>query len=147
MEKKSKLSQNVIVLGLVSFFNDFASEMVYPIVPIFLTTVLGAPVALVGLIEGIADSTTPEIMGKAFGFHRALDTAGAVFGPLAAILFITGNFGRILERPHRAEENTRGGLFSVCDNLSFFRYQSVYTLDMGAIRSLWSLYGLNRRHQ
>ena len=57
MVQRSKLSKNVIVLGLVSFFNDFASEMVYPIVPIFLTVVLGAPVALVGLIEGIAEST------------------------------------------------------------------------------------------
>lgn len=39
MAKKSKLSKNVIVLGLVSFFNDLASEMVYPIIPILLTTV------------------------------------------------------------------------------------------------------------
>jgi len=38
------------------FFNDIASEMLYPIVPIFLTSVLGAPVAVVGLIEGIAES-------------------------------------------------------------------------------------------
>jgi MFS family permease len=159
MGKKNKLPKNIIILGLVSFFNDFASEMVYPIVPIFLTSVLGAPVALVGLIEGIAESTasllkvfsgwlsdraqkrkifavygyslstiskpiigialgwhmvlagrfidrfgkgvresardaliaessTAENMGKSFGFHRALDTAGAIFGPLAAILLI-----------------------------------------------------------
>jgi len=57
MDKKNILSKNVVILGLVSFFNDLASEMVYPIVPIFLTSVLGAPVALVGLIEGIAEST------------------------------------------------------------------------------------------
>jgi len=157
--QRSKLSKNVIVLGLVSFFNDFASEMVYPIVPIFLTSVLGAPVAIVGLIEGIAESTAsllkafsgwlsdkfkkrkffvslgysfstfskliiglakswPIVLtgrfldrfgkgirtsardaliaestdtsnkGKAFGFHRALDTLGAVIGPLASILLI-----------------------------------------------------------
>jgi len=57
--KNSKfgISKNVFVLGLVSFFNDVASEMIYPIVPIFLTSVLGAPVAIVGLIEGIAEST------------------------------------------------------------------------------------------
>jgi len=47
----------VIVLGLVSLFTDIASEMLYPIVPIFLTVVLGAPVAVVGLIEGIAESS------------------------------------------------------------------------------------------
>ncbi|MCX5780249.1 MAG: MFS transporter [Firmicutes bacterium] len=169
MEKKNKLSQNVVILGLVSFFNDFASEMVYPVVPIFLTTVLGAPIALVGLIEGIAestasllkvfsgwlsdraqkrkifavygysfstlakliigiasgwplvllgrfidrlgkgirtsprdaliaDSTDEASMGKAFGFHRALDTAGAVFGPLAAILLID-HYGSTNLRP------------------------------------------------
>jgi MFS family permease len=156
---KNKLSKNVVVLGLVSFFNDCASEMVYPIVPIFLTATLGAPVAVVGLIEGIAESTASllkvasgwlsdkfqkrklfvssgyafstvskliigfaqgwpmvlvgrfidrfgkgirtsardaliaesvddSIQGKAFGFHRALDTLGAVLGPLAAIFFL-----------------------------------------------------------
>jgi len=47
---KPKVSKNVIVLGLVSFFNDFASEMIYPIIPIFLTSVLGAPMAVIGLI-------------------------------------------------------------------------------------------------
>lgn len=169
MEKKSQIPKNVIVLGLVSFFNDVASEMVYPIVPIFLTSVLGAPVALVGLIEGIAECTAsllkvfsgwlsdkvqkrkifavygyslstiskliigvalswPTVLlgrfidrfgkgirtsardalisesatkgnvGKAFGFHRALDTAGAVFGPLAAILLIN-HFGSNNLRP------------------------------------------------
>src|SRR3981081_2693457 len=54
-EMFQKIPRNVFVLGLVSFFNDTASEMIYPIVPIFLTSVLGAPVAVVGLIEGIAE--------------------------------------------------------------------------------------------
>jgi MFS family permease len=155
-ETKLGISQNVFVLGLVSFFNDVASEMIYPIVPIFLTSILGAPASLVGLIEGIAESTasilklisgwysdkfqkrkpfviagyslssiskvilgfafvwplvlvgrfvdrfgkgirtsardaliaessTSSNRGKSFGFHRALDTAGAVVGPLLAI--------------------------------------------------------------
>ncbi len=57
MKNKLGISKNVFVLGLVSFFNDVASEMIYPIVPIFLTSILGAPVAVVGLIEGIAEST------------------------------------------------------------------------------------------
>lgn len=154
------ISKNVFVMGWVSFFNDIASEMVYPIVPIFLTTFLGASVAIVGVIEGIAESTAallkvfsgwlsdkfqkrmpfissgyslsafsklllglayswPIVLiarfldrfgkgirtsardsliaescsanerGKSFGFHRALDTLGAVFGPLGAILFLT----------------------------------------------------------
>lgn len=52
-----KVPKNVFLLGLVSFFNDLASEMIYPIVPVFLTTVLHASVPIVGLIEGIVEST------------------------------------------------------------------------------------------
>jgi len=166
MKNKLGISKNVFVLGLVSFFNDVASEMIYPIVPIFLTSVLGAPVAVVGLIEGIAESTAsilkvvsgwlsdkfrkrkpfviagysfsaiskiilsiayswPFVLfarfvdrfgkgartatrdaliaessensarGRSFGFHRALDTLGAVVGPLIALLainFLDSNF-------------------------------------------------------
>lgn len=44
-------------LGWVSLFTDLSSEMVYPITPIFLTTVLGAPAWTVGVIEGVAEST------------------------------------------------------------------------------------------
>ncbi|MFH0812254.1 MAG: MFS transporter [Pseudomonadota bacterium] len=152
----SGLGRNVAVLGLVSFFNDVSSEMIYPILPLFLTITLGASAELLGLIEGIAestaatlklfsgwlsdklqrrksiavsgyslsalsrplmamamvgwhvllirftdrvgkgirtaprdaliaDSTEPEFRGKAFGFHRAMDHAGAVVGPLIAM--------------------------------------------------------------
>ena len=154
-----KPPRNVFFLGLVSLFNDIASEMVYPIVPLFLTTALGAPVAIVGIIEGIAeatasmlkafsgwwsdrlrhrkgfvvmgytlssfsrimlalstvwmhvlaarfidrfgkgtrtsardaliaDSTPASQRGAAFGFHRAMDTVGAIIGPLLAVLFL-----------------------------------------------------------
>jgi len=156
------LGRNVIVLGLVSFFTDISSEMLYPIIPLFLTTVLHAPMSVVGLIEGVAESTASllkvasgwfsdrigrrkpfvifgyslssvtkpflalaglwnawvvvliarfldragkgsrgpardaliaascdeENRGKAFGLHRAMDTAGAVIGPLAALFFL-----------------------------------------------------------
>jgi len=149
------LSRNVIILGFVSLFNDGASEMIYPLLPAFLTSVLGAGPAALGVIEGtaeatasllklfsgyvsdrvrkrkgwivagyaisniirpliafstswvqvlalrfsdrvgkglrtsprdavIADSTPPEFRGMAYGFHRAMDHAGAVVGPLAA---------------------------------------------------------------
>jgi len=150
------ITENVFVISLVSFFNDIASEMIYPIVPIFLTTVLGAPVTIVGLIEGIAESTASilkvfsgwfsdklrsrkpfmvvgyglsalskavlaasfhwsmvlggrfldrfgkgirtsardalisesseaQYRGSVFGFHRAIDTMGALIGPLIAL--------------------------------------------------------------
>lgn len=47
---------NVVLIGLVSFFADLSTEMVYPLIPIYLTTVFGATPALVGVIEGIAES-------------------------------------------------------------------------------------------
>jgi MFS family permease len=153
------ITKNVVVISLVSFFNDIASEMIYPVVPIFLTTVLGAPVTVVGLIEGIAESTASILRvisgwfsdkfqrrkpfmiagyvlsslsklimavsvhwsmilggrfldrfgkgvrtsardallaegcetscrGRVFGFHRAIDTLGALVGPLVALILL-----------------------------------------------------------
>jgi MFS family permease len=153
------VERNVFRLGIVSFFTDISSEMIYPLVPIFLTETLGAPRAVVGAIEGLAESTTsmfkvvsgwlsdkvgkrkpfviagyalspvgklflavafhwptvlvarvvdrlgkglrtsprdaliaqwtaPSVRGRGFGFHRAVDTAGAVLGPLAALAFL-----------------------------------------------------------
>jgi MFS family permease len=51
------LARNVVILGLVSLLNDGASEMIYPLLPAFLTAVLGAGPAALGIIEGIAEST------------------------------------------------------------------------------------------
>jgi MFS family permease len=152
---RERLSRNVYVVSLVSFFQDTASEILYPVLPFFVTGVLGAPPAVLGLIEGladgtasamraisgrladlrhrrplvatgygasafgklllalagawpmvlvsrvtdrvgkglrgpprdaiIADETTPANRGRAFGFHRAADTAGAVVGPLIGL--------------------------------------------------------------
>jgi MFS family permease len=47
---------NIVFIGLVSFFADLSTEMVYPLIPLYLTTVFGATPALVGVIEGIAES-------------------------------------------------------------------------------------------
>jgi MFS family permease len=49
------LTHNLKVLSAVSFFQDAASELLYPILPIFLTVTLGAPVAVVGVVEGLAE--------------------------------------------------------------------------------------------
>jgi len=163
------LTPNVIRLGWVSFFADISSEMLYPLIPIFLTAVLGAPVAVVGLIEGaaeatasllrtisgrlsdlsgrrrpyvfsgylisaaakpliavaavvlgwplvliarvadrfgkglrssprdalLADSVEQAYRGRAFGWHRAMDTAGAVLGPLAALALVSRFHGQV----------------------------------------------------
>lgn len=143
-------------LGWVSFFTDAATEMLYPILPLFLTLTLGAPASALGLVEGLADgaaqglrfvagwvtdrasrlkplvfvgyatsalakpllafapgwgvvlvlrvtdrfgkafrgvprdlmidsAVTPSTRGRAFGFHRAMDSAGAVVGPLIGL--------------------------------------------------------------
>ncbi len=48
--------RNIIFLGLVSFFADMSTEMVYPLIPLYLTMAFGATPALVGVIEGIAES-------------------------------------------------------------------------------------------
>jgi len=149
------LSANVLVLGLVSLLTDISSEMIYPILPLFLTGI-GATGAVIGLIEGaaettasllkvvsgrlsdklgkrkpfltsgyglstlakpllffaasywhvfavrvtervgkglrsaprdalIADSTPREHIGKAYGLHKAMDSTGAVIGPLLVL--------------------------------------------------------------
>jgi MFS family permease len=49
------LKPQVVLLGLAALLNDAASELIYPLLPIFLTTTLGATPAVVGLIEGAAD--------------------------------------------------------------------------------------------
>jgi len=161
--------RNVIILGLTSLFTDIASEMVYPLIPFFLTSALGAGPAILGIIEGIAestasvlkvfsgyisdrlqrrkalafagysgsmigkillyvagswtivlgarvvdrigkgirtaprdaliaDSTNPETRGRAFGLHRAMDTAGAAIGVGLAFFFFTqyaGDYSRV----------------------------------------------------
>lgn len=54
--KTKKVLSNIVLLGLVSLFVDMSTEMVYPLVPLFLTATLGASPAIVGIIEGIAES-------------------------------------------------------------------------------------------
>lgn len=153
------LGRNVIILGIVSGLTDISSEMLYPVIPIFLTSVLNAPMSVVGFIEGTAEATAsllkaaggwwsdrtakrkPFVVwgyalsavskpvlalasswhivlfsrftdrvgkgvrtsardallasstdrnhwGKAFGFHRAMDTLGAAIGPLLAVFML-----------------------------------------------------------
>lgn len=158
-DRRPRLGRNIVALGLVSFFTDMSSEMIYPLLPVFLTVTLGASAAFVGAIEGaaesvsallklasgwwsdrvharkpfvltgyviasvtrpliaiaqsasqvlairvtdrvgkglrssprdalIADSVDPAIRGRAFGFQRAWDNAGAVAGPLIAFVLL-----------------------------------------------------------
>ena len=52
-----RLGRNVYALTVVSFLTDVSSEMIYPLLPAFLTTTLGASASFVGAIEGAAEST------------------------------------------------------------------------------------------
>ncbi len=149
------LTRNVWVLSLVSLLQDAASELLYPLLPIYLTTVLGAPPSVVGAVEGAAEGAAsftkvlsgplgdrftrrpliatgygmaalgklivaaagawPGVLvgrvvdrlgkglrgaprdallvdgvkrterGRVFGFHRTMDTLGAVIGPLLGL--------------------------------------------------------------
>lgn len=54
--KKKIVISNIVLIGLVSLFIDMSTEMVYPLIPLFLTTALGASPAVIGVIEGIAES-------------------------------------------------------------------------------------------
>ena len=89
------LDPQVRDLGWVSFFADLSSEIVYPLFPVFITQVLGAPVAVLGLIEGIAEATasiTKYPFGQAAdytGRHRPFVLGGyglAAFGKLIIAL-------------------------------------------------------------
>ena len=57
MRTRDLLTGNVLWLSIVSLLNDMASEMIYPLLPIFLVGTLGAGTAFVGVVEGIAEST------------------------------------------------------------------------------------------
>mgnify|MGYP006143523127 FL=1 len=152
------ITRSVWVLSIVSLFTDMASEMLYPVLPIYLQTI-GFSILLIGILEGIAEATsglskgyfgqlsdskakrspfvqigyafsaiskpmmaffvyplwilfartldrfgkgirtgardallsdeaTPATKGEVFGFHRSMDTLGAVLGPLFALIYL-----------------------------------------------------------
>ncbi|GAB4436242.1 MAG: MFS transporter [bacterium] len=62
--KRPFLSANVILLSFVSLCNDIASDMIYPLLPLFITSVGGTP-AILGVIEGVAETTASLL--KLFG--------------------------------------------------------------------------------
>lgn len=67
------ITRPVWILSLVSFFADFSGEMVYPIIPLFITGTLAAPALAVGVVEGVAEGTAN--LTKLFS-GRWSDTAG-----------------------------------------------------------------------
>lgn len=97
---------NIVILGFVSFFTDIGTEMVYPILPLYLTSVLGASPAVVGIIEGIAESLASilkffsGIIADKFGNKKQLAFIGyfASFFNKFIILLSTTWFGVLLAR-------------------------------------------------
>ncbi|MFZ2603736.1 MAG: MFS transporter, partial [Candidatus Omnitrophota bacterium] len=58
---------NIVLLGITSLLTDISSEMVYPILPVYLVSILGASPAILGLIEGIAESSSSLL--KVFSWY------------------------------------------------------------------------------
>lgn len=176
------ITKRVWILSAISLFTDMASEMLYPIMPVYLKSI-GFSMVLIGVLEGLAeaaaglskgyfgqlsdqrgqrapfvqlgytlsalskpmmavlsypwwifvartvdrmgkgirtgardamlsDEATPATKGRIFGFHRAMDTIGAVLGPLLALLFLHFNPGQY--RPLFLWAFIPGGLAVVC---------------------------------
>jgi MFS family permease len=78
------LPRAILLLGLVSLLMDMASEMLYPIGPIYLTATLGASIAWVGIIEGIAEA----ISGLSKGYFGALSDARGQRRPFVTLGYL-----------------------------------------------------------
>jgi MFS family permease len=97
------LNPNIFLTGIVSFFMDFSSEMVYPLVPLFLSSVLGVQKSVIGLIEGIAESTASLLkvfsgwLSDRLGHRKWLMAIGYGISTLSRPLVATApNWGQVL---------------------------------------------------
>ena len=95
--------RNIVFLGLVSFFTDLSTEMVYPLIPLYLTATFGATPALVGVIEGIAESIASLLkvfsgyITDRFQKKKAIAFAGYAPGVLyKVVLLFAGSWVGIL---------------------------------------------------
>lgn len=95
--------RNVVLLGLTSLLTDVSSEMVYPLLPFFLTATLGAGPAVLGLIEGIAESTASVLrvfsgyLSDRLGKRKPLTIAGyAASAAGKAALAVAPGWGVVL---------------------------------------------------
>ena len=92
------LEKNIFFTGLVSFFMDMSSEMIYPLVPVFLASVLGVNKSLIGLIEGIAESSASLLKVFSGWFSDRIDNRKN--------LMIAGYAISTLSRPFMATAST-----------------------------------------
>lgn len=98
-----RLERNVFFAGLVSFFMDISSEMVYSLVPLFLSSVLGVTGSVIGLIEGIAETTASLVklvsgwLSDRLGRRKALMGAGYGISVVSRVLLATaGAWSQVL---------------------------------------------------
>ena len=98
-----RLPRTVWVLATVSLLNDAASEMIAPLLPLFLTATLGAGPAVVGLVEGVAEATSSVL--KLFAgrladrgtSQRALVVGGyALANAARPLMGLAGNWSHVL---------------------------------------------------
>ena len=94
---------NVFFLGMVSFFADISTEMVYPIIPLYLMAAFGATPALVGVIEGIAESVASLLkvfsgyVSDRFAAKKPLAFGGYAAGVVYKVaLIVAGSWAGIL---------------------------------------------------
>jgi MFS family permease len=97
------LGRNVFFTGLVSFFMDVSSEMIYPLVPLFLANVLGVNKSMIGLIEGVAESTASLLkvfsgwLSDRIGQRKNLMLAGYAISTLSRpIIALAGAWQHVL---------------------------------------------------
>jgi len=91
---------NVIILGLTSLLTDISTEMVYPLIPLFLTSQLGASPTIVGIIEGFAESLASILkvfsgyISDKVGKRKPLAIAGYSFSTIGKMfLFFATSWG------------------------------------------------------
>jgi MFS family permease len=101
--KKTKLHRNVWVMTITSFLTDISSEMIVNLVPLFLSSVLGVRLAVVGLVEGVAETTASllKIFSGAFsdrlGERKRLAVLGYGLSTLAKpFLYFASSWGWVL---------------------------------------------------
>lgn len=77
-----KLPRNVYTIGFISLLNDASSEIIYPLLPIFLSSVLGASASAIGVIEGAAESISSllKLFAGYFSDRRGKRKGLVVFG-------------------------------------------------------------------
>ncbi|MDP6510265.1 MAG: hypothetical protein QGH23_03525 [Dehalococcoidia bacterium] len=102
------VSGNVFFLGLVSLFTDISSDMISTLLPLFLFSVLGTPVAIIGLIEGVGDATATSFrlvsgwlsdrMGRRKGLAAVGYSLSTVAKPFCTWPVVGGRYSECVSR-------------------------------------------------